>query len=69
LLFRLSVSACGQSEARLVPTILEGQAVVVITGGDIGFQRVAAESARKSLDGWSVNGKWLEAQPLIGIVR
>jgi hypothetical protein len=69
----VGVAVWAQNDLRRVPTALEGQPVGdVITGTDIGFQRVAAESQPGKVVGkWMVkiNGKWVEAQPLVGIVR
>ena len=57
----------------LVPTLTEGQPIgEVITGQNIGFLRVAGQSAPGMVVGkWmvKVDGVWLEAQPFMRVTR
>lgn len=69
----VGVGLWAQSDLKRVPTLVEGAPVgPVISGENIGFQPVAGEHAPGKVVGkWMVkiDGKWVEAQPSIGIVR
>jgi hypothetical protein len=57
-----------------VPTIPEGQPIgAIITAENIGFQRTASMPSKdgKVVGKWmvKVNGKWVETQAPVGVVR
>ena len=71
----VSVGVWAQSGTpRVVPPIQTGQPVGdVITGENIGFQRIAAmpDSDGKVVGRWmvKVNGKWMETKAPVGVQR
>jgi len=69
----VGVGLWAQGDLQRVPTPTEGQPVGdVISGENIGFQRLAAPTqAGKVVGRWMVrvNGKWVEAQPHISVTR
>ena len=68
------VSVAVWAQAKVVPPIFTGDPVgEVITGENIGFQRIAAvpDNDGKIVGRWmvKVNGKWIETKAPVGIHR
>jgi len=69
----VGVGLWAQGDPQRVPTLMEGQPIGdVISGENIGFQRVATLPQKgKAVGKWmvKVDGKWVEAQPFVGLSR
>ncbi len=69
----VGVGLWAQGNPQIVPTITEGQPIGdVITGANLGFQRLSAQSQKGKVVGkWvvKVDGKWVDAQPYVGVTR